>query len=581
MLLDAGLLLTGALLCSTALPAEPEAESARSSGQEAPDRPALPEASSGGSAPPPAPAVRYHYYGVAGEGRYDLAEVVRLIRSDPEGEHYLWVKGWDDWRAWRTVTPVARAVQRQVSPPPVPGSGRESTYQYYDGAGERQELSIDRIVERVREDPTGTHWVWRPGYEDWVAARDVPRIQTALKTATGSAPPRLPVETDPDHVSPPAPQTADERTARSGLRARLGGEVWTLGTLEEIQRLTNPDDPPIEGGFLVRRARLRADVGIGERVDARVNLHLGQSSSTTDYAIDLGSFSTTVDGEEYEVETDEDASVTVDDHPEGWGVAMRDAWVQYRIAAMEQRVRVGLQKPVFGTRDYFDSHEHYFLGGREAYKSLSWRAGISPTRDVGVAWQGRPVGALVVDAQALNGTDGEDGDDALGKDLIGRLRLAPFDWIELQASGQYGRADEYNSTHQARFSGSVEVRPGHARGIVEGILGWESEIEGATEPPFLGFMLAGAYDVPLQAPALDRFTFLGRYMVFDPDTQAVDDEGYVVPDAWAIVNGAAQLYWTTPAEATLLTGLVYEAEIPQDALETVRHAVAIQLISAF
>ena len=81
---------------------------------------AVAQAADPASAAPPSMAVQYNYYGSAGQGTYGVADLVRIIQNQPNGEHYLWSQGWSGWVPWQQVPGVAQAVAKANTPPPPP-----------------------------------------------------------------------------------------------------------------------------------------------------------------------------------------------------------------------------------------------------------------------------------------------------------------------------------------------------------------------------------------------------------------------------------------------------------------------------
>lgn len=72
--------------------------------------------------PPPVAAanVSFHYHGPGGNGEKTLAEVVALLKADPDGGHHLWQAGWPGWKPAKEVPEVLQALAA-AAPPPPPG----------------------------------------------------------------------------------------------------------------------------------------------------------------------------------------------------------------------------------------------------------------------------------------------------------------------------------------------------------------------------------------------------------------------------------------------------------------------------
>ena len=69
-------------------------------------------------AAPPVPNVSFHYHGPGGEGEKTVAEILALLKSDPDGKHMLWKSGFESWTAAAEVDEVKTAMQSQPPPPP-------------------------------------------------------------------------------------------------------------------------------------------------------------------------------------------------------------------------------------------------------------------------------------------------------------------------------------------------------------------------------------------------------------------------------------------------------------------------------
>ncbi len=71
--------------------------------------------------PEPSAEARFHYHGPGGDGEKSLAEVVAIVKGDPDGAHHLWQTGWSGWKPAADVAAVKAALS--AGPPPPPSSG--------------------------------------------------------------------------------------------------------------------------------------------------------------------------------------------------------------------------------------------------------------------------------------------------------------------------------------------------------------------------------------------------------------------------------------------------------------------------
>jgi membrane protease subunit (stomatin/prohibitin family) len=136
-------------------------------------------------APPPVPgAEKWHYNGPDGQAELTLAEVVQRIQGARGADHQLWKAGWPGWRAWSEVPEVASKVPPEVAAQP--------SFHYHGPAGDGQK-HLAEVVDIVKADPDGAHFLWQSGWSGWKPASEVPEVLAALATAPppppGSPPP--------------------------------------------------------------------------------------------------------------------------------------------------------------------------------------------------------------------------------------------------------------------------------------------------------------------------------------------------------------------------------------------------------
>ncbi len=527
--------------------------------------------------PPPPPVVveKYSYSGPTGQGEYTAAEIVELVSAQPDAQHYLWKNGWTDWKPWNEVAEIAEAL---AAPPPPPQSQTGTAYSHVGPEGTVNQLTGAEIAELLRTNPDQQHMVWKQGYTEWVPALQVPEIAELVKLAEERAaeeaapppPPPVPVAPAPPQAVETAAPTTDlvveqsEEPSSTGCHrkagVRLGGEAWFNFSSEHLELMSDENaSPTVE--FTIPRARFRADAQLSSNISARLNVDFPQDFSTTTYGVD-GNYL-------------EQATI-IDDSPDTWGLFLKDAYVDIASSNAMHRVRTGLQKPVFGTRDFFNDFDAYFLGGNEAFKTLAWRAGMVDDRDLGVAYQLQALDMFQVDVQLLNGSGSFMRDENNAKDFIGRAMAEPLDFLRFQASVLAGANGSEGDSIVYQGSLSGEVFLAGARLIAELLMAQE----GTTADDIVnssGFMVAAAYDIDLSSSIqlLDHLSLLGRYMAFDPVA------GNDYPDAWAIMNVATQLYWNTRHHKTFLTGLTYEGMIPENIEEPVTHSLVVQSVWKF
>ncbi len=140
---------------------------------------------SGGTPPPPPQAQpRYHYNGPSGAAQLTAQEVAQKVAQNRTAQHHLWMNGWPGWKPWSQVQEVAALVP-PAAPPPPPAS---SVF-HYSGPGGQAQLSAQQVAQRVAQNPSAQHMVWKEGFSGWQDARTVAEITAASSPAGGGPPP--------------------------------------------------------------------------------------------------------------------------------------------------------------------------------------------------------------------------------------------------------------------------------------------------------------------------------------------------------------------------------------------------------
>jgi hypothetical protein len=373
------------------------------------------------------------------------------------------------------------------------------------------------------------------------------------------------VLSNPPSGEPAMVATAQKPCCSKGPSAQLGGEVWFDLAAPHLENLGDPEAAFVPA-FYVGRARMRADLDLSPKIHVRSNIDFPQDGTATTYEVDGD-----IDADNVE----EGETVTVKDSPDGWTTIVRDLYVDWAFGKAGQSLRMGVQKPIFGNRDWYEDYDQYYLGGIEAYKTLAWRAGVIPSRDLGVSYHVEPGEVLKFDAQVANGTGEQQVEDNAGKDVSARLSIRPHGPFRVEGSALYGlRGDvDKSADSTSAFSLGVEFRQKVPRLLVEGIIG--NNVQKEVSAGMAGFMVTGALDFELESHTLDRFVLLGRFMTWDPNTTPQGDT--LAPtdfDAWGLGDVSTQLYWKTANPRwVLLTGLNYEILVPQSMDQPVEHSL--------
>lgn len=518
--------------------------------------------------PPPLPTLQqqvlsYHYNGPTGQGVYTPQEIGVLIAKDRNAEHLLWTAGWDSWKSWDQVQQIVVLV------PPPPPVAVKKTFQYHSN-GQSLDLTAQEIAQRVSADPDAAHLVWQNGMTSWTSAKDVEEIAKLI-----SSPPVVPPPEKPLVMPLEKPVIAVPKSDESYIK--LGGETWFLGGTNNLSSLSDPE-VPANLGFSVKRLRFLSKAKLNKNISAQIHMDFPQDGSSTVYKIDFSS----VDDRLKALEGRDDQEGTaqldakVNDYAEGWASVAKATFVDFSYGEkVPQRIRVGIQKPIFATRDSFEKFNQFFLGGDNAYKTMAWRYGVMSGCDLGVAYKIGPE-KFSVEGQVLNGS-GVKIDESSGKEIAGRAKLN-VSGISAQVSGQYEIRGVDNMESVAMVDASVGYEISGFRVMAEGLTG--TAIEEQTEFSFAGVQLAAAYDLPIKkVEIIDHLNIVGRYMYFDPFIDKSVSTPY--PDASWVTSLGAQVYYKTNKGSTLLTGLVFENVVPQNEEEAVVNSLVAQTVWKF
>lgn len=255
---------------------------------------------------------------------------------------------------------------------------------------------------------------------------------------------------------------------------------------------------------------------------------------------------------------------------------------------LRQNLRMGVMHTSFGLRDDYDRYDHFFLGGQLAYMEPERRFGVSPGIDIGVgyrlAW--KDLGAL--DLQLINGSGVTRLDSTASKDMVARLSLTPLQMFDVRGSVMHAGNATDGHTHGAA---SLEVNtqrflPAINPRVVGEIL-LSRVTEGGVITDRLGWLVAGALDVPLHTIATDHLSLLGSGSAFDPNFLVGTPQTLATFDLNWYVDIGANMYWNTegkrPASGkrdhegiVAFTGLTYEQVTPQNADLAISHSVVVQ-----
>jgi hypothetical protein len=493
------------------------------------------------------------------------------------------------------ITPPA------APPPPVPAADDRF---FYAGPAGQVELTATEIAARIAADREGRHLVWQDGWPAWRDWSEVPAVKEALSHLPPPLPPPLPgivappppppsappaplgePPAPPEALTAPAPPAAVEAPTAGAAPGccgahklvRLGGEVRLNLAAAHLQNAGAEQPGAFSPTFALRRARLKADVTFGHGISGLLTADFPQNGDVTDYTVDiqgvydrLAALEGTAGGD------DTSPTVEVRDYPLGWAAVMQDAYLDWTFGGEHHRLRAGLQKPIFGTRDFFDDFGGFFLGGESAYKSLAWRAGMEDSRDLGLTYRLSPSERFDLDLQVLNGTGSGDLDDNAGKDLSARASVSLPAGLSVQASGQWGVRGQDEQGRLTQLDASLRWDVAFLRLLVDGLWGelsWELE-----QLPFLGTDVVAMAVLPLRSERVERLDLTARYMFFDPWVEPGED---TVPDASYIAGGGAFLHWRVGDRQRVATGVVYESLTSQDVGVAIDHTLTGQLFWYF
>jgi len=504
----------------------------------------------------------WSYAGPAGQSEASLDALVQSILAAPDAKHHLWQPGWPDWKSWQDVPEVKAAVEKARAPSAPPPPAVEATWSYSDGGAPLQ-LKTSEVQARMAANPAGRHLVWQPGMADWVGASTLPAFAAPPVAATAPPPP-------PTVAPPPPPGPRSDSGPGSGMEggpprrgregpggeaggkptARVGAEVWVgfgarveSGVLPDDGESTEPTPGTTSFGAETTRVRPYAKGNLGEHFVAKVAIDGGQDSSGS-----------------------------------GWDLHAHEAWVQggFETGSASHHIRVGAQETVFGTRDFFEDLDNYYLGG-EAAQSLPQRFGALYGEDLGLAWHSGVDEMFGVDVQVTNGSGVEHLADDGAVDLVARVSARPVKAFGLSGSILTGaRQVEKETARLTAGNVSVEVAAGPVRILAEGMMGAQGNA--AFNYPLAGALGAAAVDLPMKG-ALDHLGLVGRFGFYDP--VFVSRELREVPDAVSSGAAAVNLHWKTAPRSHVLTGLAWEMMFPSDATVPITQAITLQFAAKY
>ncbi len=81
-----------------------------------------------------------------GQSEHDTEGVIEANLGAPEFDPLLWAEGWDGWKAWQAVPPIAGAVQREQQ------VRAKDPAQVAEYTGVRHEMMADGVLEPWEEE---------------------------------------------------------------------------------------------------------------------------------------------------------------------------------------------------------------------------------------------------------------------------------------------------------------------------------------------------------------------------------------------------------------------------------------------
>lgn len=146
-----------------------------------------------------------------------------------------------------------------------------------------------------------------------------------------------------------------------------------------------------------------------------------------------------------------------------------------------------------------------------------------------------------------------------------------MEWLTLTASGLYGPRGPDLDRWQGQGAGAIVVETSRARVLAE-VAGGRSNASG-TEVGFAGFLVAGAVDLPVATPALERLSLCARGGGFDPAISGTGP-GTDYPDANWHAGAGILAGWDLPADSIATAGLGYRLSFPQNNEIPITHALS-------
>ena len=76
----------------------------------------------------------------------------------------------------------------QGGPPPMPPPMPGDSVWHYNGPTGQAQLKQSELIQRIGQNPSGNHQVWKAGMSEWQSWRNVPELANALPPAPPPAP---------------------------------------------------------------------------------------------------------------------------------------------------------------------------------------------------------------------------------------------------------------------------------------------------------------------------------------------------------------------------------------------------------
>jgi len=329
----------------------------------------------------------------------------------------------------------------------------------------------------------------------------------------------------------------------AGVETDINGEIrvnLVASRLDDVYVDTLDVEPNVY--FNLSRSRVKLTARYTDSLSSRIVVDVRQRFTETDY------------------ETLDHDQVAISDAPAGFEVRAMDAYGRWKTDTAGT-FTVGAQKQCAGIRCDYD--RRFYFGGVSQHPALIRRAGLVPSRVLGVNWS-RGLGEIAsIDLLVHNTAAWNKEETEPGKDVTGGLDITPVEGLQLRASGVVGGRDRFETVRMV-WSGSADYDVGPVRAGA-GVFGLS---EGVTEgDPIVGLGyhadIAGSIDA-----GPNRLELLARFESWDPE-RAVESDRH---------NGvavAANLYFDVPNGAVMM-GLLYDVGLPEDTDAAITHDAYLQ-----